>query len=156
MIDFLKTCPTIQNSALFFNFGSIKDNAHQAIIKADDTSLQKPYIDGSVLKRYTFSVDSFKSVAYNPVVQGRSDENLEDFAEVQKILDWVNEQDELRNYPDFGPKCLIDGMKTLTAKPEVLGVDTSLNPPMAVYRISIQIDYVDGTKAIWNDSIVSI
>ena len=110
MIAFLQTCPIIQNDPLFFNFGSIKDNAHQAIVRADDVSLQKPYIDGSVEKRYTFSVDSFKSVAYNPVVQGYSDENLDDFKEVQQILDWVNNQDDLRNYPDFGAACFIDSM----------------------------------------------
>ena len=41
-------------------------------------------------------------------------------------------------------------MATLTTKPELLGVDNEVNPPLAVYRISIQIDYIDTSKRIWN------
>lgn len=155
MIDFLQSCPVIKLNPLFFNFGSKEDNAHQAIVKADDVNLQKPYIDGSVEKRYTFSVDSFKTVAYNPVIQGLTDENLDDFKDVQELLDWVTSQDDNRNYPDFGDKCFIDNMKVLTEKPEILGIDTSANPPLAVYRISIQIDYIDSSKVLWNESTSS-
>lgn len=149
VIDFLSTCPTIQENPLFFNFGDIRDNAHQAITKSDDVSLHKPYIDGSVMRRYTCSIDSFKSVAYNPIVEGHTDENLSEFKEVQDILEWINEQGDVRNFPDFGEGYLIDAMKTLTTKPDLIGVNTSLNPPVAVYRISIQIDYIDQTKMIW-------
>ena len=150
MLEFLQTCPTIKNEPLFFNFGNITDNALLANTKSDDISLHKPFVDGSVSRRFTFSVDNFKSVAHNPVVQGYSDENLEDFEEVQKVLDWINEQDELQNFPNFGNDCIIEKMSTLTLKPELVGVDTSSNPPMAVYRISIQIDYIDTSKKLWN------
>jgi hypothetical protein len=150
MIEFLKTCPDIKDEPMFFNFGNIEDNAHLANAKSDDISLHRQFVDGSEAKRFTFSVDNFKSVAHNPVVQGYSDENLEDFGEVQKVLDWINEQDELQNFPEFGNDCLIEKMTTLTTKPELVGVDTSSNPPMAVYRISIQIDYIDNSKKLWN------
>lgn len=150
MVEFLQTCPTIKDNPLFFNFGNVEDNAHQVTINSDDVALQKPYIDGSVKKRYTCSLDSFKSVACIPVVQGQSDENIEDFADVQELLDWVNEQGENFNFPDFGEDFDIEEMKTLTAKPDLIGVESSLNPPMAIYRIIIQIDYIDNTKRLWN------
>lgn len=149
IVEFLETCPTIQANPLFFNFGDIRDNAHQAIMKSDDVSLHKPYVDGSVARRYTFSIDSFKSVAYNSLVEGHTDENLSEFQQVQEVLNWINEQDDLRNYPDFGTGYQIDQMKTLTTKPDLIGVNTSQNPPVAIYRISIQIDYIDQTKMIW-------
>lgn len=149
VLNFLQTCPTIKENPLFFNFGNIQNNAHQAITRSDDVALHRPYIDGSVQKRFTFSVDSFKSVAYNPVVQGLSDENLEDFQDVQAILDWINAQDSLQNYPAFDSECIIEKMRTLTTKPDLVGVDTSVTPPMAVYRISIQIDYIDTTQCVW-------
>lgn len=155
IINFLQTCPTIQANPLFFNFGDVQDNAHQTITRSDDIALHQPYVDGSVLKRFTFVVDSFKSVAYNPVVPGLNDENLEDFQDVQAILDWINMQDTLRNYPEFDTECIIEKMETLTTKPDLVGVDTSLNPPMAVYRISIQIDYIDTTKRMWNNYKIS-
>jgi hypothetical protein len=41
-------------------------------------------------------------------------------------------------------------MKTLTTRPQLIGVESSLNPPMAIYRIIIQIDYIDNTKRLWN------
>lgn len=149
MIDFLQTCPTIQNNPLFFNFGNIEDNANQAIVKSDDTALNQPYIDGSVLKRYTISIDSFKSVAYNPIVSGLPDENVEGFQEVQTILDWINSQGDNQTFPDFGDDCLVEKMETLSSKPELLMVDTTTNPPMAIYRISIQLEYVDYSKRLW-------
>ena len=151
MVEFLQTCPTIKENPLFFNFGNVEDNAHQLTISSDDVAVQKPYIDGSVLKRYTCSIDSFKSVACIPILPGsNTDENIEDFAEVQSLLDWINEQNDISNFPNFGPSAEIDEMKTLTAKPQLLGVESSLNPPMAIYRITIQIDYIDNTKRLWN------
>jgi hypothetical protein len=117
-------------------------------MRSDDASMNKKYIDGTEQKRYTFHLDSFKSVSYNPVVQGLPDENMEDFAEVQSLIDWITEQEELKNYPAF-ENCIIDKMRSLSTKPVLVGVDTTLNPPMAVYRISIQIDYLDTSKQVW-------
>lgn len=150
LVEFLQTCPTIKDNPLFFNFGKVEDNAHQITINSDDIALQKPYIDGSVLKRYTCSIDSFKSVACVPILPGNTDENIEDFAAVQGLVDWINEQGENFNFPQFGELIEVEEMKTLTAKPQLIGVESSLNPPMAIYRIIIQIDYIDNTKRLWN------
>ena len=148
MLEFLQTCPAIKDNPLFFNFGKIEDNAHQANMTDDDVPLNRPYIDGTELKRYTFHIDSFKSVAYNPIVEGLPDENMEDYAEVQALLDWINEQGDLKNYPAF-EKCIIDKMRCLSTKPVLVGVNTTLSPPVAVYRVSIQIDYLDTSKQVW-------
>lgn len=148
MLDFLQTCPIIRDNPLFFNFGKVENNAHQANMKSDDISTHRPYIDGTEQRRYTFHLDSFKSVAYNPVVQGLPDENMEDYAEVQSLLDWVNEQGEAKNYPAFDG-CVIDKMRSLSTRPELVGVNTTMSPPTAVYRISIQIDYLDTSKQLW-------
>lgn len=150
MIEFLQTCPTIQANPLFFNFGEIEDGSNQVIPNSDDKMLQKPFVDGSVAKRYTFNVDSFKSVAYNPIIDSSLDENLGYFEEVQAIADWINEQGDANVFPDFGADCIIEKMETQTVKPALLGVDTKKNPPVAIYRIAIQIDYIDTTKMLWN------
>lgn len=148
MLTFLQTCPSIRDNPLFFNFGKVENNAHQANMRSDEVSLHRPYIDGTELKRYTFHLDSFKSVAYNSVIPGLPDENMEDFEEVQSLIDWINEQEELKNYPAF-ENCIIDKMRSLSSKPELVGVDTTTSPPIAVYRISIQIDYLDTSKQVW-------
>lgn len=151
IIDFLITCPAIQKNPLFFNFLNAKDNNQQIITQANDKSLQQAYIDGSVLKQYTFTMIFFKSVLYQaiPKVEGLVNENVEELGEVQEIIDWVEEQADNKNYPNFGDKCLIDDMRALSENPGLNGVDTSVTPPLAKYSVSIQIDYLDTTKAIW-------
>lgn len=148
MLTFLQTCPAIRDNPLFFNFGKVENGAHQVNMRSDDVSTHRPYIDGTEQRRFTFHLDSFKSVAYNPIIQGLPDENVEDFADVQSLIDWINEQDEAKNYPAF-KNCVIDKMRSLSTKPELVGVDTTLSPPTAVYRISIQIDYLDTSKQVW-------
>lgn len=149
MIEFLRNCPVIDKNPLYFNFGNIEDNSYQIVTESNDTSLSQPYIDGSILKRYTFYIDCFKTIAYNKVIKGYQDENLYDISEVQAILDWVNEQDKNKIYPDFGEDCLIDSMQSTTESPDVLSVEDTTTSPIAVYRISIQIDYIDNTQKLW-------
>lgn len=149
MIEFLRNCPVIDKNPLYFNFGNIEDNSYQIVTESNDTSLSQPYIDGSILKRYTFYIDCFKTIAYNKVIKGYQDENLYDISEVQAILDWVNEQDKNKIYPDFGEDCLIDSMQSTTESPDLLSVEDTTTSPIAVYRISIQIDYIDNTQKLW-------
>ena len=149
MIEFLRNCPVIDKNPLYFNFGNIEDNSYQVITDSNDTSLSQPYIDGSILKRYTFYIDCFKTIAYNKVIKGYQDENLYDISEVQAILDWVNEQDRDKIYPDFGEDCLIDSMQSTTESPDLHSVEDTTTSPIAVYRISIQIDYIDNTEKLW-------
>ena len=149
MIEFLRNCPVIDKNPLYFNFGNIEDNSYQVITDSNDTSLSQPYIDGSILKRYTFYIDCFKTIAYNKVIKGYQDENLYDISEVQAISDWVNEQDRNKIYPDFGEDCLIDSMQSTTESPDLHSVEDTTTSPIAVYRISIQIDYIDNTEKLW-------
>lgn len=161
VIDFLITCPAIQANPLFFNFLNAKDNNQQIVTQANDKSMQHPYIDGSVLKQYTFTLIFFKSVLYQAIpknleIPGTTtpatdyvSENVVEIGDVQAIIDWVETQADSRNYPDFGANCQIDGMKALSENPGLNGVDTSVTPALAKYSFSIQIDYLDTTKAIW-------
>ena len=160
VIDFLLTCPKISSNPLFFNFLNAKDNNKQIITQANDRALDRQYVDGSVLKRYTFTIIDFRSVTFeaipkNTLIPGTTtytdytSENVDELFDVQGILDWVNEQAETRNFPDFGEDCIVDNMFTTSTNPNLNGVDTSVTPALAKYSISIQIDYLDKTKVIW-------
>lgn len=153
VIDFLLQCPAIISNPLYFNFLNAKDNDKQIITQANDTSLNKNYVDGSVLKRFTFTLIDFRSVAYQPLpkIPGYVSENVEEMLDVQGIIDWVNEQVDNMNYPNFGAQCQIDTMVTTSENPNLNGVDTSVSPALAKYSITIQIDYLDITKTIWNN-----
>lgn len=151
VISYLLQCPKILNSQLYFNLISAKDNHTQIITSANDKSLNRRYIDGSVLRKYSFTIVEFKSSAYNPIVKelGYSDENIEDMYDVQGLVDWIEEQDELHNYPDFGEDCVVESIKTTTDNPVLDGIDASAQPPLAQYSLTIEIEYLDKTKTIW-------
>lgn len=151
VIDFLITCPAIRDNPLYFNFLNAKDGNKQFITSGNDKLMNKTYIDGSVSRRFTFTIIDYRSVAYQAVVKqaGYVNQNVEEILDVQGIIDWVNDQADARNYPNFGDDYEIDDMRPLTDNPNLNGVDTSVTPALAKYSMSIQIDYIDKTKAIW-------
>lgn len=156
IIEYLLQCPSIGGKPTFFNFINAEDNNKQIITVAQDVYLHTPYIDGTVMKRYVFTLVDYKSISYNAIVQmnGYSDlypdENVEEILEVQNIIDWITQQNDARHYPDFGDKCIVENIRALTDTPNLNGVDTSIQPALARYSVSIQVDYLDTSKQIWN------
>ena len=151
VIDYLLTCPTIASDPVFFNAIEAEDNKKEIVTLANDKTTNRPFIDGSVEKRYTFTIIDFRTITYNPIVTvpGYTNENVEDMLDVQGIIDWIDEQNDARNFPNFGTDCVIDRIYTATDNPNLNGVDTSLAPALAKYSIAVQIDYLDKTKAIY-------
>lgn len=152
MIKFLLDCPTIQENPLFFNFANEEDGNNHFITEKD--TKKRSYIDGSVQKQYTFSIASYSSITHNAVVKEDDDilmnENIENMAKVQAILDWINERADAQDYPDFGEGYVVESMETLTTDPDIDGIDTSVNPPIARYSVGVRLTYLDKTKMIWN------
>ena len=151
IINYLITCPQIQNNPLYFNFIHGKEDDKQIITTANEKSINRPYIDGSVLKQFTFTIIDFKSVAYRAIVKDgvRMDENVEDLLDVQAIIDWIEEQNEARNFPDFGEDCIIDEITTTASNPNLNGIDSNVSPALAKYSISIQVKFLDTSKMLW-------
>jgi len=152
VIDFLLGCDQIRDNPLFFNFLNAKDNNKQFMTVANDKVVNQSFIDGSVMKRFTFTIIDYRTVAYQAVVKqaGYPNENLEEYLDIQSMLDWVDQQADSHNYPNFGTDCIVEDMRTLTDQPSLNGVDSNTSPALAKYSISIQIDYLDISKRIWN------
>lgn len=151
VIDYLIQCPQILNSPLYFNFINAKDGTNQFLTVGSDRYSNKPFIDGSVEKIYTFTIITFKSTADIAIVkmEGFPNENLSDMSDIQTLIDWVKEQNDIHNYPDFGEYCNIDSIIPTTDNPNFDGIDEQVSPPLAVYSISIEIRYIDNSKKIW-------
>lgn len=151
VIDFLITCPEIFNSPLYFNFINAGDSNKQIVTEANDYYTQKPYIDGSVARLYSFTIIDFRSISDQAIVKlsGYDSENVDDLADVQALIDWVSEQEDIHNYPDFGEDCVVERMRCTSDVPNLVGVNTDLTPPLAMYSVTIQIDYTDYSKVIW-------
>ena len=151
VIDYIITCPTILNSPLYFNFINAKNDTNQLLTVSNDQYTNVSYIDGSVKRIYTFTILTFKSAADIAVVKasGYPNENLSDMHDIQALIDWIKEQEELHNYPDFGEDCIVESIAPTTDEPNFDGIDEQVSPPLAVYSTSIQIEYLDISKKIW-------
>lgn len=151
VIEYLLTCPGLQDSPLYFNFVNASDEDKQFATTGNDKRIHQPFIDGSVLKRFTFTIIDYRSVAYQelPKLFIGTNENLEEYLNVQTIIDWITEQNLIRNFPNFGEDCIIDNIATITDNPNLNGVDTNVKPALAKYSISIQIDYLDTSQRIY-------
>ena len=152
VIDFLLNCPQLRDNPLFFNAIEATDNDKQIVTQSTDEALNKKFVDGSVMRRFIFSIIDFRSVIYQPLpkVEGYTSENVEEMFDVQGIMDWINEQADSQTFPNFGTSCQIDSMKTTSDTPNLNGIDTNVSPALAKYSMSIQIDYLDTSKAVWN------
>ena len=151
MLNYLMSCPTVLDNPLFFNFSEAKEDSNQYITTANSETYGTTYIDGSILKYYVFTLLTFKTISYNAVVKtgGYQDENLLEMTEFQEVIDWINEQEDEHNYPDFGTDCIVDSIRCLTANPVLSDVDTSQEPAIATYSVTIQVEYLDTSKQIW-------
>ena len=151
VIDYLITCPAILNSPLYFNFINAKNDTNQFLTSSSDMYTTRRYIDGSANKIYTFSIITFKSATdiAVPKAGGYENENVSDMATIQHLIDWIKQQEDLKNYPNFGEDCEIDEILTTTDNPRFDGVDNQVSPPLAVYSVTIQIRYIDKSKMIW-------
>lgn len=161
MLDYIMGCSVIAENPLYFNFANERDNSNQILVTRDDVMVNKPYIDGSVLKQYTVDVLLYKSVAYNPIVldetpggevvpsQTYIDENLVDMRDGQALIDWILEQNDAMHFPNFGDKCIIESVEPTANKPILNGVNSNIEPPLAQYSVGIKVEYLDISKQLW-------
>ena len=153
VIEYLSNCPAMANSPLFFNFAQKEDENQLFATYADSTDIEKKYIDGSKECAYTFTIMIYKSIAYNPIVEGLSDENIEEYLDVESIYEWIEEQNDNYIFPDFGADCVIDSIEILTNRPVVDASKQSeddMQPALAQYSLGIRIKYLDTSKVLWN------
>lgn len=151
VIDYIVECPTIRNSPLYFNFINAEDDTNQFVTQANERYASKRYVDGGILKIYSFTIILYKSTADIAVVKldGYPNENISDMSDIQALIEWISEQNELHNYPDFGEDCIIEEISTTTENPNFDGIDDQVSPPLAIYSVTIEIQYLDESKKIW-------
>ena len=150
-INFISSYPEINTSPLFVNFMNGADNDFQFMTDSNDSALNKPFVDGSVLKRYIFSIVVTKAITDDAIAKDiLENENVTDIAEIQAFMDWINAQGELNIFPDFGEDCVIEEMHTTAENPDMTGINVEVSPALAIYCVEIRIDYIDYSKVIWS------
>ena len=151
VINFIMNYSGIETSPIFINFINAKDNDVQLLTDGNDVVLNRKFIDGSVMKQYTFSLVITKSITNTALAKDETlSENIDDLADIQAFMDWVNEQGYNNNFPDFGTDCVIEEMHTTSENPSINGINTEVSPALALYSMEIRIDYIDYSKVIWS------
>lgn len=103
----------LAHTVLNYNFSSESPDAIGFLTNYSDKVLKR-YIRVGADKAYGFSVLVTKE--YSTYCD---DLNLEAMNFVQKIMDWVDEQNRNRNYPDFGERCTIKKIENLQNMPNL-------------------------------------
>ena len=133
--EWLLQCPAIQD--LCFNF-STDDNGTTVLMPdaafEDEWEDGMPFIDGSGEKIYTFSIAQFRELT----TESNVSKNIDVLADVNAIAEWIEEQEELKNYPVFPKNCIINEVKAVPSDSDV-SVETDNK---ARYMFSVQIKYL--------------
>lgn len=151
VIDYLLTCESIYESPLYFNLADIKNGINSLILLSNDRNIERPYIDGSVLKQYSLTIQCYSTISNNPIVKvaGIDNENVSDVNNIQQLIDWIVEQNDNKNFPNFGEDCLVEEIRTTSDNPRLDQIDKTQSNPLARYSFTIQIDYLDKSKMLW-------
>lgn len=151
ILDFIATYQDIERSPIFINFINAKNDDVQYMTASNETYLNRKFVDGSVMKRFTFSLVITKTLTSMAIAKDlMTNENIDDIADIQAFMDWINEQGENQNYPNFGEDCVIEEMHTTAENPSLDGINTEVAPALALYSMEIRIDYIDYSKIVWS------
>lgn len=93
------------------------------------------YIDGSRRVEFLFAINLTKEFDI-----GTSDINLQAVQEFENLAEWIELQDSLANYPDFGDNVTIESVEVLETTPSVT-VDNQNQ--VAKYQGQFKITYVE-------------
>ena len=69
--------------------------------------------------------------------------------DIQALIDWIKDQQDIGNFPNFGEDCQVDEIYTTTDNPNFNGIDDQVSPPLAIYSVTIEIQYLDKSKKLW-------
>ena len=148
VLEYLLQSPAI--SAFYFQYADAQANAVQISSNAVDRASRKQFVDGSQQKRLDFTFTWYKPLTCIPVIAGaESIETVAALDDVQDIIDWIDAQNDARNYPDLGDKCTVDLISCTTDTPRLAGVDTTYTPALARYQFTIRLEYLDESGCVW-------
>lgn len=137
VLHLIDTCPLVGGD-LYFNFSDeTQSDGNTVLITTPYGQLVKRYVDGEKLMKLQFEIRQIKPLSK----QSNTTANAEQLQFVQDFLDWINEQGEKKNFPDFGENCTVISMSTPegVAMPSVAGADES----GALYAFPFEITYVE-------------
>lgn len=98
------------------------------------------YLDHTDVVGFKYKSYTFVFIGYEQLDSGASDgyNNITKRQLFEEFLDWIEQQKELRNYPDFGEKCSDYEIVPLQNMANLAEVDER---GLAKYMFAVRIDY---------------
>ena len=128
----------LAGTMLNFNFSPEAPESISLITNYSD-KIRKRYITGDCEKEYGFSI-----IIVKPYSSDQDDLNLEAMNFAQAFMDWLDEQNKERKFPDFGENCTVERIENLQNMPNLSGVN--YEEGLARYMIQAKIIYKERKK----------
>lgn len=122
----------IAGNVLNFNFSAESQNSVALVTNYSDR-IVKRFVTGDMLKRYGFTIIIVQEYALND-----DDQNLRAMNFAQEFMDWIEEQNRKRIFPDFGAYCKIEKMQNLQNMPNL---SVNARAGLARYMLQCEILY---------------
>lgn len=132
--EWLLSCPHIRN--LFFSFARSKngDTVFLPMTAYNDT-LVKEFIGTGSERRYDFALIRFDALSDEP----NCTDNINALVDVEKIAEWIDEQDEAGNYPVLPEGCT---PTRVAAYPPGAGYFAAQTEDQAKYLFQFYLEYL--------------
>lgn len=118
-------------SWIYFNVSSSTPD-ELSVSSVQNERVLEEYIDGTRTVEFPFAITLAKEYDI-----GTSDINLNAIQEFENISAWIEEQNEIENYPDFGDNITIEKIEVLETVPSVsVDNETGVAKYMAQYLIT--------------------
>lgn len=125
---------TLVGSVLGFNYSPETADSVAIIPQYSDRNIRE-YINGDKQRQYSFAFVIVRVYSTEPVDLL----NMEAMELGETFMEWVEEQDKNRNYPDLGENCKVEKMEILQDMPNIATVNAEEG--LARYMIQGRIVY---------------
>ena len=116
-----------------FNFSPESPDSISLVTNYSDR-VKKEYITGEMEKEYGFTIIIVKQYSSE-----QDDLNLEAMNFAQAFMDWLEEQNRKKEFPDFGESCTVMKMENMQNMPNLSGVN--YKEGLARYMMQAKIIY---------------
>lgn len=136
VMDFIKGCPLVGRDVYFNFIDETNNDGNTTLSTVPYGEIVKRYIDGDLLMKMQFEIRQVKPLA----TYSNTTANTEQMQLVQEFLDWINEQGEKGNFPDWGD---IEVKKMSTPESVKTPAFVGSNTEGALYAFPFEILYME-------------
>lgn len=144
--EWLKQCPILDS---LWNISAYEQDGANVIIPTSTSYIRnltdKICVDGSYEAEITpipSVYEEYQINCYRTIVENDNTFNALKFEEVEKVVEWITEQDEIGNFPNIN-KTII-AVESFPFIPQIRGVDPDTG--LICYYITLRITYVNTAK----------